>query len=538
MARESRALIRTAALIAAGTLVAAAGCNRNSTTTSSRADTRPATSSASATPAASTTTSTSRPAARSSVRRDAVPAGMTAVSMAYPTGEEATSAIRLEHLMPETVRANGEFEAMIRVTNLTNTTLQNVVVNSSGMENFNLLGSSPSMVPTANGGQWAIGEIAPRSTETIRLDGRAGAAGSIGNCLGVSYNNTLCASAPVVEPQLQLAKMAPSRVTACDNIELQYEVMNPGSGVAENVRISDTLPNGWTTTDGQRTVSIAVGDLAPGQRKKYGVSIANGSTGTFRSPARAAATGDLNANASETTTVVVKPELMISTDCPEKRFLGRNITSTVTVGNTGDAAADNTIVRANISNGAQVVRASDGGTISGSTVTWNLGSMSADAKRELTVTSKPSGLGTYRLTANIDGECADPKQDMCETRIEGIPAILLEVVDVSDPIEVGGTVQYVITVTNQGSANDSNIRIRCELPQQMSFVSGAGTTAASARGRTVTLAPVATLAPKAKAQWTLTIKAEASGDTRFGVSMTSDQLTSPVEETEATNLYE
>ena len=50
--------------------------------------------------------------------------------------------------------------------------------------------------------------------------------------------------------------------------------------------------------------------------------------------------------------------------------------------------------------------------------------------------------------------------------------------------------------------------------------------------------PLATLAPKAKATWRVKVKSVGGGDVRFRVSMTSDQLGRPVEETEATNFYQ
>ena len=53
----------------------------------------------------------------------------------------------------------------------------------------------------------------------------------------------------------------------------------------------------------------------------------------------------------------------------------------------------------------------------------------------------------------------------------------------------------------------------------------------------MTFAPLRTLAPKAKATWRVVVKAVEQDDTRFKVSMNTDEFERPVEETEATNLY-
>lgn len=54
----------------------------------------------------------------------------------------------------------------------------------------------------------------------------------------------------------------------------------------------------------------------------------------------------------------------------------------------------------------------------------------------------------------------------------------------------------------------------------------------------MTFEPYASLAPKQKISWTLVVKANQTGDTRFAVEMNTDQLTSPVNETESTRFYE
>ena len=99
-------------------------------------------------------------------------------------------------------------------------------------------------------------------------------------------------------------------------------------------------------------------------------------------------------------------------------------------------------------------------------------------------------------------------------------------------------VVYVIRVTNQGSATDRNIRVVCEIPAEQTFVAAGGATNGSASGQTVTFAPLPSLAPKASATFRVTVSANAAANIRFKTSMTSDQFTRPVEETEATYLYE
>ncbi len=119
----------------------------------------------------------------------------------------------------------------------------------------------------------------------------------------------------------------------------------------------------------------------------------------------------------------------------------------------------------------------------------------------------------------------------------GIPAILTVLIDTGDPAEIGNTVTYTLTITNQGSAADTNIAIVCEIPVEQEYLSAEGPTPGTLRGRTLTFAPLATIGVGAKAQWKIQVRAKKVGDVRFAVSMTTAQLKDKVQETEATTIY-
>jgi uncharacterized repeat protein (TIGR01451 family) len=216
--------------------------------------------------------------------------------------------------------------------------------------------------------------------------------------------------------------------------------------------------------------------------------------------------------------------------------VGRPINYEVTVTNTGDSPANNTVLTDRLPAGATLVSASDNPQQGGGTLTWQLGTMAPGASKTVNVTVTSSVTGRLTNTATATATCAEAT-DAVETEVRGIPAILLEVVDIEDPIEIGTNVQYVITVTNQGSAVGTNIQIIADLPAEQEYVASDGPTQAQISGRTVTFAPLPSLAPKARATFRVTSKGISAADTRFKVVMTSDQINSPVQETESTNVY-
>jgi len=200
--------------------------------------------------------------------------------------------------------------------------------------------------------------------------------------------------------------------------------------------------------------------------------------------------------------------------------------------------ARNTIVEDIIPDGVTRVSISAGGKIIGSTVTWNLGDLAPNSAKRVSVTYTPMKIGEYTNTANSNAYCADAKSASITTSVVGIPAVLLEVIDIEDPVEIGNTTTYVVTATNQGSMPGTDIVITGTWEDTQQYASSSGATAGSVIGNTVTFAPLRSLAPKAKATWRIVVRALEPGDVRFKVSMKTGEFERPVEETESTNLYE
>ena len=472
--------------------------------------------------------------------RPAVGGNQSIAEAAFPTGDKRTSAILLQQVMPRQVRAGQNYDYEIHVTNITGGTLQNVVVNGESMQNMNIVSSTPTAGRGSSGNvQWVVGDLASCKTQIIKVTATATSIGNASNCLSVSYNNTLCASLEVVQPALALVKsMSPAQGSVCDPITVNFEVKNTGSGVAENVVIKDELPAGVTTADGKTTVELPVGTLAAGQSATRSVQVKAAKPGRFENNAQAMASGGLTANSNTVATVLTQPALAVSIKCPERVFLGRDICYEVTVRNTGDGPSNNTILSANLPAGTTFARASDGGAPAGAGVSWNLGTLAAGATKTVTFCVAGGTAGQLATTATVNGACAAQQTANCAVKLEGIPAILVECIDVEDPDEVGTTETYIITVTNQGSAPGTGIKVVAEIPTQMSFVSATGATAGTNQGQTVTFTPLPSLAPKAKAEWRVVVKANQPGDVRFRLKVTSDQFSTPIEETESTNLYQ
>lgn len=230
------------------------------------------------------------------------------------------------------------------------------------------------------------------------------------------------------------------------------------------------------------------------------------------------------------------PQIEISKRCPNLRYIGRDATFEIIVSNKGNGPANNVVVTDTLPTNAQFLNADSGGQKQGDRVVWNIGTLDAGKMLTFHVTVRCNQMGTVRNSARVS-YCV-VADAACEFPVRGIPAMLLECVDDPDPVEVGNQTTYTIYAVNQGSQTATNVVIECQLPDEQEFISAGGATAGTGSGKSVRFAPLPSLAPKTRATYTVTVRGTKPGDSRFRVNMTADQLSSPVTETESTNIYE
>ena len=232
-----------------------------------------------------------------------------------------------------------------------------------------------------------------------------------------------------------------------------------------------------------------------------------------------------------------KPLLALECNAPAEVPVGRPAEICVTIRNTGDASEPKTTITLPIPEGAKVTQAGEGGTIMPGRVVWDTAELAPGDSKKLCATFTRADVGSIPIAATAVGTVSGSLKTECVTKVIGIPAILLEVVDLEDPIEIGKEVTYRILVTNQGTATGTNIRLTCLLDSSQEYVTASGNTPALAHDRTVTFDPLPVLEPKAVASWLVTVRAVKEEDVRFKVELRSDQFERPITEDESTRQY-
>jgi len=458
------------------------------------------------------------------------------LSMTYPRADYGI--IQIDKAMPKEIRLNEPFTYAIKVTNLTNMMLTDVVITETLSKEFTFKGSDPTALSNNNKLVWEINSLGPKAGKSIKISGVASDTDQLEHCTAITHTMRDCAMVRVVQPTLELAKMAPAEALLCEPIPVEFVVTNTGTGAAQNVQIVDTLPAGMQTVDGKGKVVLDAGTLAAQESRRFSIKLRATKTGVYVNKATATSASGLRAESEPTLTNVRQPILALTKAGPQRQYLGRPISYEITVINKGDGPARNTMIEDIIPPGMASIEATAGAQLSTSKLVWELGTLEPNTSKKVRVSYVPTKEGDVMATATASAYCAETVTDTAKTRITGIAATRLEVVDLEDPVEVGNTTTYVITVINQGSAADTNVRVVCTLDDKLQYVSSAGATAGSIMGRTVSFAPLRNLDPRTKATWRVVVRGARAGDVRFKATMHTDTLALPVEQTEATHVYQ
>jgi hypothetical protein len=335
---------------------------------------------------------------------------------------------------------------------------------------------------------------------------------------------------------LQLVLSSPPQSSLCTGIPITVAITNTGNIPLSKVRLSSTLPNGLLTSDNQVEPVWNLGTIPPGEGRQLSMTINAQTAGRYAIPVRAQSAESTNIDAG-TTIEVQAPVLAIDCRLPREIPQGRSTKLCLVVTNLSDISEPSAMVNLTIPEGANLNDIPAETILEGHQLRWNVGALNGHASRELCLVLNQADQGSATFTSMVTGSCSKPAMTSCSTKIIGIPAVLLEVIDTVDPILVGESTTYEIRVLNQGFGPLTNIHVVCRLPKSQQFVSGEGINAVTQADNVVTMEVIPVLEPKTTASWKIVIKAIAEDDARFRVELVSDQFQKPILEDESTRQY-
>jgi uncharacterized repeat protein (TIGR01451 family) len=473
----------------------------------------------------------------------AAPAGLPDEHQGEPTATPDNTtgrqepAVSLEWIGSPTAKVGQAAEYSLVVRNACNIPVQQVLVRVRVPQGVNATATEPKAVSESNVLVWELGTLMAKQEKNLQMKLLAEARGDIMPQAWVTFTGSSVLRIKVREPKLILKAAAPEKVLIGDPAAFTLTVSNPGDGSADQVRIHAVLSEGLEHARGNK-IDFEIGNLAAGESRNVTLLCATKTGGPQKCEGAAEAEGNLSSKDAASVNVIT-PRLDLQVTGPGLRYLERKALYTLKVTNPGDAPATNVTVGDMVPDGFKVLAASDGGRhdFQTRTVSWFLGEIAPGQTREVKLEVQAINPGEHKHKASAVGARGLRAEAELTTRVEGLSALLLEMVDTEDPIEVNGDTAYEVRITNTGSKTETDIKLVATVPDKMEFKNAQGPVRYHTEGKTIVFDPFEKLAPRADAIFRINVKALDPGTVRFKIQVTSTNLVDPVIKMEATRIY-
>ena len=288
----------------------------------------------------------------------------------------------------------------------------------------------------------------------------------------------------------------PESVESGGVVTYTLTVANLGYLDAHGVNLVDLLPAGVTIDPSTTSPVFSPGGSSGTLTANLGTIPAGGSTTvTIGVQTNAGLVGTIIDTATVTSeepdpnpsneTVTINALVLAATDLavslnesPAPALAGSDLTYTMTVENLGPNSAGAVLATLPVAGGATFVSATTTkGSVSesGNLVTANLSNLAVNSPVTITVVLQAVAVGQLTETASVSGDVIDPNSAnnsaTVTTEIDPATDLSVQISSSAAVPGVGLEYQYVVTATNNGPLNATNVLLTDTLPTGVSFVS-------------------------------------------------------------------
>jgi uncharacterized repeat protein (TIGR01451 family) len=448
-----------------------------------------------------------------------------------------TPSLTILKLAPAEIQVGKRCTFGIRVQNTGQRTAQNVQIVDEVPLGTELVGTAPRASVSGGKVVWDLGTLSVGEERTVEMELIPTEEGELGSVATVMMAAQASAKSRCTKPELAMRLSSQPQVHAGQPHVVQVEITNPGSGEATGVMLLETVPAGVSHEAGP-ALEMEIGKLAPGETRRLDLLLTAEQAGLVKNTMTAKADAGLMVEAS-CEFEVIAPDLKLTVEGPERRFLERPATYQVTIDNPGTAPAKEVQLMTQLPKGLQFVSANNMGEYDAAAhaVHWSLAELPANERGTVELVALPVEPGQHALQISTKARDGLSDQTVKEVTVEGIAALMFEVVDMDDPIEVGGETSYEIRVVNQGSKAAGNVQVMAIMPPGLRALSGHGDTRHAVQGERVIFAPIPQLGPKAESTFRIQAQGVRAGDQRIRVQITTDEIREPITKEESTRVY-
>jgi uncharacterized repeat protein (TIGR01451 family) len=446
-------------------------------------------------------------------------------------------ALVIQKFAPPEIQVGKAAKFAVQVRNVGGQTAENVVIRDEVPQGTRVVNTTPRATSAGNQLVWDLGALSTGEERTVEIELMPTTEGEIGSVATVSCEAQASAKSRCTMPQLAIRMTAPGQVMIGQEQRVKIELRNPGTGDATGVMLLENVPENVKHAAGP-ALEFEIGTLRAGETREMELVLTAEKAGPVVNALTARADGNLQVQ-QQVEFEVIAPALQLSVEGPARRYLERAATYQVIVENPGTAPAHDIELVTKLPKGMQFVKANNMGEYDAATHTvyWSLAQLPEGEKGSVELVAMPveAGQQTFEIEGKAQQGLTDEvKQDVL---VEGIAAIMFEVRDVEDPIEVGGETTYEIRVFNQGSKAATNVQVLVKLPPGIEALSASGESRHTVQAGGVVFEPLAQLAPKTDTVYRVQVKGIQPGDQRVTVEVSTDDISQPIRREESTRVF-
>ena len=420
---------------------------------------------------------------------------------------------------------------------------ENVHVRETLPEGFRFVRATPQAEVEGNVLHWNFSSMNSGQRESIEVRVRPGSEGDHTICTVVTFDQRFCLDVFAGRPLLAVVKEGPSEVELGDEVSWTVRVTNRGSAAANNVVVTDELPDAFEPTAPLRQ---QIGTIEPGATREVVYTARAVSQGEFRNRAHVSYDGAPTGadalddegrplHASSQPIRVVQSGIRISHSGPSEAFVFKPEPYRIRIENTGDTDLRNVRITNDLDS-ALTVADPAGGRVRGNAIGWLIPNLPAGSAHEIETRMSATRTGELRSVARLVTAAGLESSDSVTTEWKAVPGLTISLTDSVDPIQVGEETVYTIVVRNQGDFEPVSGTLEMSLSDQLEAVSVAGDATGEIDGQSITF-PRITLEPGRDIRLTVTARGKSIGPGRAILRFTADFIEEAIVNQEATNVF-
>ena len=438
---------------------------------------------------------------------------------------------------PREVKVGKPASFVIQVQNVGSAEALNVQVMDMIPAGMVFRDATPKPAGTGANGEyvWQLGNLSAGEERTVTMELVPQSEGELGSVARVTFEAAASVRTMSTRPELKIVQKAPKTVPVGQQLEIEVEVSNPGTGDATGVILQEDVPDGLEHPQGRQLDNL-IGTLRPGEVRRQMLRLRAVAPGVVRNAIRLKADDGLTAN-HVVDVQVIAPDLQVVLNGPARRYLERQAQFDLSVINAGTDDATNVDITAFLDRGFRFVSTGNQGQYDQSrhAVVWRLDQLRPNSKGTIPLTLLPVQEGTRAIQLEAKADFGAIAKNEHSVAVDALAELTFSINDSADPIEVGTETTYEVKVTNSGSRPDTNVQLQLTFPAGMEVVSADG--AQQQRPGVILFNPRARLDANGEMVYRVKAMGRQQGTHLIKAVVVSDQSPVQVTKEESTMVY-